>query len=69
MTSLLQIPLCVVTIALAGALAGCADEAGPASAQSPSSPQATVVANDCRSPNALSSQRGCRPATRVMGSL
>lgn len=68
MTSLLQLSPYIVATALAGALAGCSGSTGPASEPS-LSPQSAVVANDCRLPNAQSTQRGCRPALRVIGSL
>ena len=64
MTRFHQLFLCLVAAALAGLLAGCGD--GTVSSAPALSPQGAVVANDCRSPDSLSSQRGCRPSTRVM---
>ncbi|MFC5496342.1 hypothetical protein ACFPOE_02255 [Caenimonas terrae] len=57
-------------LTLSGLLAGCDKSGGPQSAAVVApGPAGAVVANDCRSPNAQTTQRGCRPATRLMGSL
>ena len=50
---------------LALALAACGSDTEPASAKS-ASPQGQIVANDCRSPDAQTTQRGCRPITRAV---
>lgn len=71
MSSIIEFTPVLFAIALASLLAAC-DKSGQAqsAATLPSQPAAgAVVANDCRSPHAQSTQRGCRPATRVMGSL
>ena len=65
MMFLLQITTRVLAIALAASLAACGSESGPA-LDSTLAPPAQVVANDCRSPNAQSTQRGCRPVTRMI---
>ena len=52
-------------ILLAVALAACGSDTEPASASS-AAPQGQVVANDCRSPDAQTTQRGCRPITRAV---
>ena len=68
MTILMQICPGLLAVALAASLAACGkDAAGPA--QADAKPQPEVVANDCRTPDAQTSQRGCRPLTKTMGSL
>jgi hypothetical protein len=58
----------LLALSLAASLVACSNEnAAPAEADAASRGQ--VVANDCRSPNAQTTQRGCRPTTRMMGSL
>ena len=58
----------LLAISLAALLAGCGSEsAGPL--QADSAPQPQVVANDCRAPGAQTTQRGCKPVTKTMGSL
>lgn len=64
MTHFHPLLLCIAAAALAGSLAGC-DNRTDSSTAALSQPGG-AVSNDCRSPNALSSQRGCRPSTRVL---
>ena len=63
MTTLIRFLPCLLTVALAASMAGCQN---PIESQGGTT---QAIANDCRSPNALTSQRGCRPATRIMGGL
>ncbi len=65
MKYLLQITPGILAIALAASLAGCGSDSGP-TLDSTLAPPGQVVANDCRSPNAQSTQRGCRPVTRMI---
>ena len=58
----------VLAIALAASLAACGTHSDT-TRDSTLAPQGAVVANDCRSPDAQSTQRGCRPTTRMMGGL
>jgi hypothetical protein len=55
----------LLTLALAALLAACGSETGSPSAVG-AAPQGQLVANDCRSPNAQATQRGCRPLTRTI---
>ena len=50
---------------LAAALAACGSDTETVSAPR-ATPKDQVVANDCRSPDAQSAQRGCRPITRAV---
>ena len=61
MTSLNPLSHCLLAVTLTA----CGNSTGPQSVSTHSS-QVQRVANDCRAPSALSSQRGCRPATRAM---
>ena len=61
----LQITPGVLAIALAASLTACGSDSN-ATLDSTLAPPGQVVANDCRSPNAQSTQRGCRPVTRMI---
>jgi hypothetical protein len=65
MTSLLPLTPGLLALGLAGLLTACGNSSGPAAAPQ-ASPRGQVAANDCRSPNAQSTQRGCRPVTRTI---
>jgi hypothetical protein len=68
MMTLLELTPGLLALSLAASLVACTnDNAAPAEADA--APQGKVVANDCRSPNSQSTQRGCRPTTRTLGSL
>jgi hypothetical protein len=71
MSSSIEFTPVLFAIALTGLLAACdnSSQAQSAATLSPPPPASAVVANDCRAPHAQSTQRGCRPATKVMGSL
>jgi len=71
MSSIIDLTPVLFAIALTGLLAACDNGSAPQSAAtlSPQSAAGTVAPNDCRSPNAQTTQRGCRPVTKVMGSL
>ena len=64
----LQITPGVLVIALAAALAACGSDS-ETTLDSTATQQGQAVANNCRSPNAQSTQHGCKPVTRMMGSL
>jgi hypothetical protein len=68
MTFLLQIASGLLAVALAASLTACGSD-GDATLDSTVARQGKVVANDCRAPDAQSTQRGCRPTTRMMGKL
>lgn len=68
MTTLLQHTPSLLAIGLAGLLAACGNASESESAAS-AAKQGQVVANDCRSPDAQSTQRGCRPLARMLGKL
>ena len=65
MTSLLAFMPGLLAVALAASLAACGSESDAPSAIS-AAPQSQAVANDCRSPSAQTTQRGCRPVTRMI---
>lgn len=71
MSSIIELTPALFAITLAGLLAACdrSSQTPSAATVSPQSTAGAVVANDCRSPQAQSTQRGCRPVTKVMGSL
>jgi len=68
MLFLLELTPGLLALSLAASLVACGnEEAAPAEADAASRRQ--VIANDCRSPGAQTTQRGCRPTTTRMGSL
>jgi hypothetical protein len=71
MSPTIELTPCLFAIALAGLLTACDSNSDPRSVASPSPQSAagTVIANDCRSPDAQSTQRGCRPTTHLLGGL
>jgi len=68
MTVLLELIPGLLALSLAASLVACSND-NAAAAEADAASRGQVVANDCRSPNAQSTQRGCRPVTRMMGSL
>jgi hypothetical protein len=71
MSSIIELTPVLFAITLTGLLSACDRNSQTQSAAtlSPRSAPGAGVANDCRSPQAQSTQRGCRPVTKVMGSL
>ena len=68
MTFLIELSRCIGAVALAAGLAGCGNNAEPLSASVAAPSQARgVQRNDCRSANALTTQKGCRPGGYVVG--
>jgi hypothetical protein len=65
MMFLLQLTPGLLAVALAASLAACGSQSDP-TLDSTVAPQGQVVANDCRSPNAQTTQRGCKPVTRMI---
>ena len=65
MSFLLQLPRGLLAVALAASLAACGSDTGSPPAANAAAP-GQVVANDCRSPNAQTTQRGCRSASRML---
>jgi hypothetical protein len=68
MMSFLQLTPGLLAVALAASLAACGSDSD-ATQDSTVARQGKVVANDCRSPDAQSTQRGCRPTSRMLGKL
>ena len=69
MKVLFQITPGLLALSLAASLVACSNENAAPAEEAGAAPQGQVVATDCRSPNAQTTQRGCRPATRMLGSL
>lgn len=68
MTSPSQLTSGLLALSLAGLLSACGNAIDSAAAPKDAL-QSQAVANDCRAPTAQSTQRGCRPVTRTLGSL
>ena len=63
MTSFIRFLPCLLAVVLTASVAGCQNNIEPQAGTK------QAIANDCRLPNALSSQRGCRPAMQMVGGL
>ena len=68
MKFVLQLTPGLLALSLAACLAACGSD-GDATQDSTVARQGKVVAHDCRAPDAQSTQRGCRPTTRMVGKL